>query len=51
MLEEVDQFKYLVPTQTKDGTSVKAVKIRLAQAHSDMARLAVLWKNKASSFP
>jgi hypothetical protein len=50
-LEEVDQFKYLGSTQTKDGTSVKEVKIRLAQAHSAMARLAILWKNKAISFP
>ena len=33
-LEEVDQFKYLGSTQTKDGSSVKEVKIRLAQAHS-----------------
>ena len=50
-LEEVDQFKYLGSTQTKDGTSVKEVKIRLAQAHSAMTRLAILWKNKAISFP
>ena len=35
-LEEVDQFNYLGSTQTKDGASVKAVKIRLAQAHSAM---------------
>ena len=32
MLEDVDQFKYLGSTQTKDGTSTKEVKIRLAQA-------------------
>ena len=30
------------------GTSIK---IRLAQAHSAMTRLAILWKNKAISFP
>ena len=30
-LEEVDQFTYLGSTQTKDGASVKEVKIRLAQ--------------------
>ena len=35
-LEEVDQFSYLGSTQTKDGTSVKEVKIKLAQAHSAM---------------
>ena len=32
-LEEVDQFKYLGSIQTKDGTSIKEVKIKLAQAH------------------
>ena len=48
---EVDQFKYLGSTQTKDGISVKEVKIRLAQAHSAMTRLAILWKNKTISFP
>ena len=33
-LEEVDQFKYLGSTQTKDGTSIKEVKIGLAQVHA-----------------
>ena len=42
-LEEVDQFKYLGSAQTKDGTSVKEVKTRLAQTHSAMTRLAILW--------
>ena len=41
--EEVDQFKYLGSTQTKDGTSLKEVKIRLGQTHSAMTRLVVLW--------
>ena len=41
-LEEVDWFKYLESTQTKDGTSIKEEKIRLTQAHSAMTRLAVL---------
>ena len=50
MLEEVDHFKYLGSTQIKDGTSLKEVKIRLAQAHSAMIRLAVLLKSKAISF-
>ena len=36
--EEVDQFKYLKSTQTKDGTSIKEVMIRLAQAHSVMEK-------------
>jgi len=50
MLEEVDQFKYLGSTQTKDGTSVKEVQLRLAQAQSAMTRLAMPWRNKAISF-
>ena len=54
-LEEVDKFKYLGglgSTQIKDGTSVTEVKIRLAQAHSAMKRLTMLWavENKAISF-
>ena len=39
-LEEVDRFKCL---GSKDGASVKVVKIRLARAHSAMASLAMLW--------
>ena len=45
------KFKYLRSTKTKDGKSIKEVKIRLAQAHSAMTMLAVLWENKAISFP
>ena len=43
-LEEVDQLKYLGlgTTQTKDETSIKEVKIKLAPAHSAMTRLAIL---------
>ena len=37
-LEEVELFKYLRSTEIKDGTSIKEVKIRLAQAHSVMIR-------------
>ena len=50
-VEEVDQFKYLGSSQTKDGISVKEVNIRLAQAHSAMTRLAIKWRNKSISFP
>ena len=50
-MEEVDQLKYQGCTQTKYGTSIKEVKIRLAQPHSAMTRLTILWKNKAISFP
>ena len=45
-----DQFKYLGSTQTKDGTSIKEVKIILVQAHSAMTRLAILWKTMPSVF-
>ena len=47
VLEEVDQFKYLGSIQAKDGTSIKGVKIKLAQAHSAIIRQAVGWENKA----
>ena len=50
-LEEVDQFKCLGSTQAKGGKSAKEVTIRLVQVHSTMTRLAILWKNKAISFP
>ena len=50
-LEEVDQFKYLGSTQTKDGTSIKEVNIRLAQAHSAMTRLLYYGKTTPSVFP
>ena len=40
-LEEVDQFKYLGSTPAKYGTSIKEVKIRQAQTHSAMTRLAI----------
>ena len=33
-MEEMDQFKYLGFTQTKDGASIKEVKINLPQEHS-----------------
>ena len=50
-LEEMDQFKHVGSTQTKDRTSINEVKIRLVQAHSAMNRLAILSKNNAFSFP
>ena len=40
--EEVDQFKYFVGSiQTKDGTSKRKVKIRLAQAYSAISKPAI----------
>ena len=50
ILEEVDQFKYLESKRTKDGTSIKEVNARLAQAHSAVTMFAILWKNNAISF-
>ena len=51
VLGEVNQFKYLRSTQTEDGISLLEEKIRLAQSHPAMTRLAVLWKSKAISIP
>ena len=42
-LEELDHFKYLGSTQTEDGTPVKEVKTRLAQA--------ILWESTSIRFP
>ena len=49
-LEEVSQFKYLGATLTKDGTSTKEVKIRIAAATSALARLDKIIKSKNISF-
>ena len=45
-LEEVSQFKYLGATLTKDGTSIKEVKIQIAAATSALARLDKIIKSK-----
>ena len=49
-LEEVDNFKYLGATITKDGRSTTEVKTRLAMATSSMARLFKIWHSKEISF-
>ena len=49
-LEEVDQFKYLGATITKDGSSDSEIKIRLAQATSAMVRLTTIWNSKYIRF-
>ena len=49
-LEEVNNFKYLGATITKDGRSTDDVKTRLAIATSSMARLFKIWKSKDISF-
>ena len=50
-LEEVDAFKYLGATLTKDGRSTTEIKIRMATATSAMAKLSKIWKSKEISFP
>ena len=44
-LEEVEKFKYLGATLTKNGTCDQEVRIRLAQATSAMVRLTTIWKS------
>ena len=50
VLEEVETFKYLGSTLTKDGRSIKEIKIRLSLASSIMAKLWKIWKSNIS-FP
>ena len=50
-LEEVDAFKYLGATLTKDGRSTIEIKTRLAIAISTMAKLDKIWSSKDISFP
>ena len=50
MLEEVDSFKYLGATLTKDGSSVKEVKARLSLATAAMTRLSTIWKSSSIGF-
>ena len=49
-LEEVDNFKYLGATITKDGRSSVEVKTRFAMATSALARLFRIWKSSDISF-
>ena len=49
-LDEVDQFKYLGATITKDGSSDSEIKIRLVQATSAMVRLTTIWNSKDIRF-
>ena len=44
-LEEVDQYKYLGATITKDGTSEADIRIRLATSISVLIRLNTIWTN------
>ena len=49
-LEEVDAFKYLGATLTKDGRSTSEIKTRLAMATAAMAKLNRFWKSRSISF-
>lgn len=49
-LEEVDAFKYLGATLTKDGRSTIEIKTRLAIATSAMAKLSKIWRSREISF-
>ena len=44
-LEEVEKFKYIGATLTKNGTCDQELRIRLAQATSAMVRLTTIWKS------
>lgn len=50
-LKEVDTFKYLGATLTKDGRSTTEIKTRLAMATSAMAKLSKIWRSSDISFP
>ena len=50
LLEEVDAFKYLGSTLTKDGRSTKEIKTRIGLATSAMARLNKVWRSRDISF-
>ena len=46
ILEEVDKFKYLGVTITKDGTSEAGIHIRLATSTSALIRFKNIWTSK-----
>jgi hypothetical protein len=48
-LEEVDTFKYLGSTLTKDGRSTTEIKTRLAIATSAMGKMSKIWKRRSAS--
>ena len=49
-LENVDKFKYLGATLTKDGSSIQEIRIRIASATSAMTRLSKIWQSSNISF-
>ena len=48
LLEEVNSFKYLGATLTKDGTSLAEIRIHIATATVATAKLKHIWKSKIS---
>ena len=50
-LEEVNAFKYLGATLTRDSRSTAEIKTRIAIATSTMAKLDKVWRSKDISFP
>ena len=47
-LEEVQNFKYLGATLSKDGTSTAEIRSRIAIATATMVKLSALWRSKIS---
>ena len=50
ILVEVDKFKYLGATITKDGTSEAEIRIILATSTSALIRLKTIWKSTKIGF-
>ena len=49
-MEEVDKFKYLRTTITKDGTSEADIRIRIATSASDLIILKTIWTSTQIGF-
>jgi hypothetical protein len=47
-LDEVDTLKYLGSIISKDGSSIKEIKIRLEMASAAMTQLNAIWKSNIS---
>ncbi|KAL8563219.1 hypothetical protein ACOMHN_034743 [Nucella lapillus] len=50
-LEEMDSFKYLVSTITKDGSVTKEIRTRMSLVPSAMTKLDTIWKSSTISLP
>ena len=49
-LEEVDAFKYLGATLSKDGRSTTEINTRIAIATAAISKLTKIWRNNDISF-